>query len=248
MNARLALLSRDGNTFREDMRICAEWMGRYFDLSNAAVEAAKAGSGRVAEDPVGVDLPNLQASLTALRVAGRARPTHRRGRPHATSTRRPGEELKQPCADCSGCSASSLAAILRWPVVTTKATPCWCGPVSDPDLLNLLIVLLVGGFAAIYALAARRPHHGAPAGGPALSPSGSAGTRRAGGLRRRAAAHRGRFGQALKQATAAYETGESPGLAALLAARAAHSLRDETRYRYWLGKVAEEGEECVWPA
>ena len=56
----------------------------------------------------------------------------------------------------------------------------------------------------------------------------------------------GRFGQALKQATAAYEAGESRGLAALLAARAAHSLRDETRYRYWLGKAAEhDGETRV---
>mgnify|MGYP000269976191 CR=1 FL=1 len=67
MNARLALLSRDGNTFREDMRISAEWMGRYFDLSNAGVEAAKADLVELQKTPVGVDLPNLQASLTALR-------------------------------------------------------------------------------------------------------------------------------------------------------------------------------------
>lgn len=56
----------------------------------------------------------------------------------------------------------------------------------------------------------------------------------------------GRFGQALKQATAAYEANESPGLAALLAARAAESLRDDARYRYWLGKAAEhDGETRV---
>lgn len=67
MNARLALLSRDGNTFREDMRISAEWMGRYFDLTNAGVDAAKADLVELQKTPVGVDLPNLQASLTALR-------------------------------------------------------------------------------------------------------------------------------------------------------------------------------------
>lgn len=110
--------------------------------------------------------------------------------------------------------------------------------------LNLLIVLLVGGFAAIYALTrlvARTM---------ALPRAVQRYRQRIGRERAAQAIYdavrlriEGRFGQALKQATAAYEAGESRGLAALLAARAAHSLRDETRYRYWLGKVAEQGEE-----
>ena len=110
--------------------------------------------------------------------------------------------------------------------------------------LNLLIVLLVGGFAAIYALTrlvARTL---------ALPRAVQRYRQRVGRERAAQAIYdavrlriEGRFGQALKQATAAYEAGESRGLAALLAARAAHSLRDETRYRYWLGKAAEQGEE-----
>ncbi|MCK6373900.1 MAG: heme biosynthesis protein HemY [Zoogloea sp.] len=110
--------------------------------------------------------------------------------------------------------------------------------------LNLLIVLLVGGFAAIYALTrlvARTL---------ALPRAVQRYRQRVGRERAAQAIYdavrlriEGRFGQALKQATAAYEAGESRGLAALLAARAAHSLRDETRYRYWLGKVAEQGDE-----
>jgi len=67
MNARLALLSRDGNTFREDVRICADWLERYFDLKNAAVAAAKDDLVEIQKIPVGVDLPSLQATQNALR-------------------------------------------------------------------------------------------------------------------------------------------------------------------------------------
>ena len=66
MNARLALLSRDGNTFREDVRISADWLARYFDVKNAGVGAARDDLAELQKTPVGVDLPNLQASLTAL--------------------------------------------------------------------------------------------------------------------------------------------------------------------------------------
>lgn len=67
MNARLALLSRDGNTFREDVRICADWLVRYFDASNAGVNAAEADLLELQKTPVGIDLPSLQNSLAALR-------------------------------------------------------------------------------------------------------------------------------------------------------------------------------------
>ena len=85
--------------------------------------------------------------------------------------------------------------------------------------LNLLIVLLVGGFAAIYALTrlvARTM---------ALPRAVQRYRQRVGRERAAQAIYdavrlriEGRFGQALKQATAAYEAGESRGLAALLAA------------------------------
>jgi uroporphyrin-3 C-methyltransferase len=67
MNARLALLTRDGNTFREDMRISAEWLDRYFDVRNPAVAAARAELLALQKSPVGVDLPGLNASQNALR-------------------------------------------------------------------------------------------------------------------------------------------------------------------------------------
>jgi HemY protein len=120
-------------------------------------------------------------------------------------------------------------------------------PVSDPDLLNLLIVLLVGGLRRSMPsrLVARN-----------WRSRGRCSCRQRVGRERAAQAIydavwlriEGRFGQALKQATAAYEAGESRGLAALLAARAAHSLRDETRYRYWLGSRPEGERRCAWSA
>lgn len=67
MNARLALLTRDGNTFREDMRLSASWLERYFDLRNAAVATARDELLALQKSPVGVDLPPLLASQNALR-------------------------------------------------------------------------------------------------------------------------------------------------------------------------------------
>lgn len=56
----------------------------------------------------------------------------------------------------------------------------------------------------------------------------------------------GRFAQSVKFADAAFPDGDNRSMAALVAARAAHALRDDTRYRIWLGKAAEqEGESRV---
>ncbi len=54
----------------------------------------------------------------------------------------------------------------------------------------------------------------------------------------------GRYAQTLKFAEKAFDNGESPAMAALVAARAAHALRDETRYRIWIARVADAGEEA----
>jgi len=48
----------------------------------------------------------------------------------------------------------------------------------------------------------------------------------------------GRYGHALKSAERAYESGHMPGLAALLAQRAAHALRDEWREGHWRERAA----------
>ena len=54
--------------------------------------------------------------------------------------------------------------------------------------------------------------------------------------------YEGRYALAAKEAAIAFEDGPSPGVAALLAARAAHQLRDFERRETWLERAAAAGE------
>ncbi|MCL1861077.1 MAG: heme biosynthesis protein HemY [Proteobacteria bacterium] len=54
--------------------------------------------------------------------------------------------------------------------------------------------------------------------------------------------HEGRYARALKFAEKAYEASDQPAAAILLAARAAHALRDDVRYREWIGRLGDEEE------
>src|SRR5712692_2233209 len=54
--------------------------------------------------------------------------------------------------------------------------------------------------------------------------------------------YEGRYARAEKEAAAAFEAGPTPGLAALLAARAAHQMRDFERRDRWLERAEEAGE------
>jgi HemY protein len=52
----------------------------------------------------------------------------------------------------------------------------------------------------------------------------------------------GRYARAEKEAAAAWQAGASPGLAALIAARSAHQLREFERRDLWLGRAESVGE------
>jgi HemY protein len=54
--------------------------------------------------------------------------------------------------------------------------------------------------------------------------------------------YEGRYARAEKQAGLAFEAGPSPGVAALLAARAAHQMRDFERRDRWLGRADTSGD------
>ena len=54
--------------------------------------------------------------------------------------------------------------------------------------------------------------------------------------------YEGRYARAEKEAAAAFENGPAPGVAALLAARAAHQMRDFERRERWLERADEAGE------
>jgi uroporphyrin-3 C-methyltransferase len=67
LNARLALLARDGRSFREDVRQAEAWLDRYFDGSDKAVQAAQATLKTLVAAEVGVEVPGLEETLDAVR-------------------------------------------------------------------------------------------------------------------------------------------------------------------------------------
>jgi len=67
VNARLALLSRDGRSFREDMRQCGVWLDRYFDEQAKPVQSAETTVKALAALDIARDLPSLDETLNAVR-------------------------------------------------------------------------------------------------------------------------------------------------------------------------------------
>lgn len=67
LNARLALLSRDAWTFRNEIRMAQEWLDRHFDGRDKAMQAAQANLKQLAATEINIELPNLNESLAALR-------------------------------------------------------------------------------------------------------------------------------------------------------------------------------------
>ena len=67
LNARLALLSRDETTFREDMRTAANWLARWFDTRSKSTQAMQATLRQLSSAAVQVNVPAVGESLTAVR-------------------------------------------------------------------------------------------------------------------------------------------------------------------------------------
>ncbi|MBL8486731.1 MAG: uroporphyrinogen-III C-methyltransferase [Rhodocyclaceae bacterium] len=67
LNARLSLLTRDGRSYREDIRQARDWLDRYFDTRAKSVQAAQATLKALAAVDVAQEPPNLNETLTALR-------------------------------------------------------------------------------------------------------------------------------------------------------------------------------------
>jgi uncharacterized protein HemX len=71
--ARMALVARDEATFREDLRAAQAWIAKYFDPKAKATVGAVAGLKQVAESPIAIAVPDINASLAAVRTARSAR-------------------------------------------------------------------------------------------------------------------------------------------------------------------------------
>jgi uroporphyrin-3 C-methyltransferase len=67
LSARIALLARDEKAFRADVRSARDWLQRYFDAHDRQVAAALAALKQLSETDVSIDLPEISASLDAVR-------------------------------------------------------------------------------------------------------------------------------------------------------------------------------------
>jgi uroporphyrin-3 C-methyltransferase len=67
VNARLALLTRDGRSFREDVRQAALWLERYFDGGAKTVQSSVATLKGMQGLEVGAEAPGLNETLNAVR-------------------------------------------------------------------------------------------------------------------------------------------------------------------------------------
>jgi uncharacterized protein HemX len=73
LSARVALLARDEPSFREDLKTTQAWITRYFDTRAKPTTAALASLKQISESPVAIGVPDINASLAAVRTARSAR-------------------------------------------------------------------------------------------------------------------------------------------------------------------------------
>jgi uroporphyrin-III C-methyltransferase len=73
LSARVALLARDESSFREDVHACQVWMSKYFDTKAKPAALALGTLKQLAESPVNIAVPDINASLAAVRTARAAR-------------------------------------------------------------------------------------------------------------------------------------------------------------------------------
>ena len=66
--ARIALLNRDDASFKADLTAADAWLKLYFDTRTRTVQTMQATLKQLAATPMGGDMPDLGASLAALRV------------------------------------------------------------------------------------------------------------------------------------------------------------------------------------
>lgn len=72
LTARMALLTRDQAAFRNDLKAAREWVARYFDTRDKPVAAAVASLASLQSADIQIELPEISATLNALRVVSQA--------------------------------------------------------------------------------------------------------------------------------------------------------------------------------
>jgi uroporphyrin-3 C-methyltransferase len=67
LGARLALLARDEKSFRSDLGAARDWLARYYDTRDKTVANAVAAVRQLHDSQIGIELPDVAASLDAVR-------------------------------------------------------------------------------------------------------------------------------------------------------------------------------------
>jgi len=73
LTARISLLSHDDDGFKSDVTAANAWIKQYFDTRAKPVQAVSATLTQLAATPMPTDLPDVAASLTAIRTVRAAR-------------------------------------------------------------------------------------------------------------------------------------------------------------------------------
>jgi len=77
IGARLALLGRDEESYKADLRAAREWLERYFDMRDSGVAQAAAALRNLHSSEIIINVPDISATLDALR---NLRPVREAGR------------------------------------------------------------------------------------------------------------------------------------------------------------------------
>ena len=67
LSARIALLQRDGKTYRHDLGAALQWVERFYDTRNPALAGTLSALRQLAQVDIGIDVPDINASLGAVR-------------------------------------------------------------------------------------------------------------------------------------------------------------------------------------
>jgi len=67
ISARLALLARDSTSYKSDLKAAQEWVGRYYDTREKSVANALGTLRNLQDNEVNIEVPDIAATLDALR-------------------------------------------------------------------------------------------------------------------------------------------------------------------------------------
>ena len=88
LSARLALLSRDEDSFHQELKTAQNWTARYFDVKSSEGARMLSGLKKIAASSISIDLPDISPSLQAVRNYRLAHENEPKasfeGRPNAT--------------------------------------------------------------------------------------------------------------------------------------------------------------------